>query len=406
MALTTLVNTVGNGMFLTLSALFFTRVVGLSITLVGLGLTVAGLVGLIGGVPIGHLADRRGPRGTYITMLVAQAAAMTAYLAVHSFWAFVVVETLGQLAQGGSSSAKGPIIRQLGGEAPARFRAYLRAVTNVGIAVGALAAGYVVELDSPTGYRVLVAINAASYLVAAVMLVRIPALTPMPAPDGGHTWVALRDRPYLSVTALNGVMSIQFAVLTLGVPLWVAGHTHAPRWTIAATMLVNTALIAVFQVRVGQGVDTPRHAGRVFRRAGWVFVASCALIAVAADVSAAWLAVTILLTAATVHTLGELWHQAGAFELGYGLAADHAQGQYQGVYGLGQGAATALGPAVIALCLAGGQFGWLGLGVGLALVGAAMPTVANWAAARRPGQHAVALPSTQSDRRTPVTTSQ
>lgn len=386
MALTTLVNTVGNGMFMTLSALFFTRVIGLSITRVGIGLTVAGLIGLIGGVPIGHLADRRGPRGTYAILLVIQAAAMAAYLSVHSFWAFVAVETLGQLAQGGSQSAKGPIIRRLGGDTPARFRAYLRAVTNVGIAVGALAAGYVVQLDSSTAYRVLVAINAASFVLAAIIVMRIPTMAPTPAPPGEHTWVALRDRPYLSVTALNGAMSVQFAVLTVGLPLWVAGYTHAPRWTIAAAMLVNTVLVALFQVRTGQNVDTPQAAGHVFRRSGYVFVVSCALIAVAAETRAWWFAVAVLLAAAAVHTLGELWHQAGSFELGYGLAAEHAQGQYQGVYGLGQGAAAALGPAVMALCLAGREFGWIGLGLGFGLVGVLMPALANWAAANRPHQ--------------------
>ena len=41
MALATLVNTTGNGIFFTLSALYFTRIVGLSVTQVGLGLSIA-----------------------------------------------------------------------------------------------------------------------------------------------------------------------------------------------------------------------------------------------------------------------------------------------------------------------------------------------------------------------------
>jgi len=384
MALATLVNTVGSGMFMTLSALFFTRVVGLSVSQVGFGLAIAGILGLVGGVPIGHLADRYGPRGTYVTMLVVQAAAMAAYLEVHSFWGFVLVEALGQLAQGGSSSAKGPIIRWLGGDAPAQFRAYLRAVTNVGIALGALAAGYAVQLDTPFAYRTMVGIDAASFLLTALIVVRISALPVVAAPAGTHTWIALRDRPYATVTALNGVMSVQFAVLTLGLPLWVAGHTHAPRWTIAAAMLINTILVALLQVRAGRGVDNPALAGRAFRRGGLVFVASSALFAYAADTSTPWFAATVLLIGAAVHTVGELWHQAGSFELAYGLAADHAQGQYQGVFGLGAGLSNAIGPVVMALCLAGGQLGWLALGLGLAATGLAMPAVTRWAAANRP----------------------
>ncbi|MCW2766073.1 MAG: hypothetical protein JWO11_2032 [Nocardioides sp.] len=63
MALATLVNTTGNGIFFTLSALYFTRIVGFSVVEVGTGLSIAASVAIFARVPIGHLADRRGPRG-------------------------------------------------------------------------------------------------------------------------------------------------------------------------------------------------------------------------------------------------------------------------------------------------------------------------------------------------------
>ena len=58
----TLVNTIGNGLLATAVVLYFTHVVGLGGGQVGVGLTVAGVFGLVVGVPVGHLADRRGPR--------------------------------------------------------------------------------------------------------------------------------------------------------------------------------------------------------------------------------------------------------------------------------------------------------------------------------------------------------
>lgn len=72
-ALATLANTVGNGMFYTVSAIYFTQSVGLSPAQVGLGLTVAGLCGLLAGVPAGHLGDVRGPRNILIALLLAGA---------------------------------------------------------------------------------------------------------------------------------------------------------------------------------------------------------------------------------------------------------------------------------------------------------------------------------------------
>ncbi|MEK8104161.1 hypothetical protein NKG94_01680 [Micromonospora sp. M12] len=55
------------------------------------------------------------------------------------------------------------------------------------------------------------------------------------------------------------------------------------------------------------------------RRAGLMFLLSCALISSAAG-APAWAAVTLLLTGIVVHTVGELWQAAGGFELSNELA--------------------------------------------------------------------------------------
>jgi hypothetical protein len=53
-------NRIGSGLFNTTSILYFTRIVHLPAAKVGLGLTLAGLIGLLAGLPLGHLADRGG----------------------------------------------------------------------------------------------------------------------------------------------------------------------------------------------------------------------------------------------------------------------------------------------------------------------------------------------------------
>lgn len=58
LALAQLANSVGDGAFYACSALFFTRIVGLSAAQVGLALTVGWAAGMLAGVPLGHLADR------------------------------------------------------------------------------------------------------------------------------------------------------------------------------------------------------------------------------------------------------------------------------------------------------------------------------------------------------------
>ena len=70
LALAQLANSIGDGAFYATSALFFTRVVGLSATQVGLALTVAWAIGMLAGVPLGMVADRWGARRTAVLLAI------------------------------------------------------------------------------------------------------------------------------------------------------------------------------------------------------------------------------------------------------------------------------------------------------------------------------------------------
>lgn len=93
-----------------------------------------------------------------------------------------------------------------------------------------------------------------------------------------------------------------------------------------------------------------------------------------------WAGVTLLMTAVLIHTVGELWHAAGGFEVSFALAPEHATGQYLGVFGLGAGLADALGPTLlISLCITWGRPGWYVVGALFALTGLATPFAVRWA---------------------------
>ncbi|WP_222852462.1 MFS transporter [Streptomyces piniterrae] len=84
LALAGFVNQLGTAAFLTTVPLYAHQVIHLSIGQVGLGLSVAGVVGLIAGIPVGHLADRRGPRDIFVITLLIQALSMLSLLFAHS----------------------------------------------------------------------------------------------------------------------------------------------------------------------------------------------------------------------------------------------------------------------------------------------------------------------------------
>ncbi|MGW0582301.1 MFS transporter, partial [Streptomyces sp. NPDC002920] len=292
---------------------------------------------------------------------------------------FVLAATAATGAKAAGLAARTPLIRHYGGDRPQEFRARLRAVTNIGVSVGAVLAGWTVQVGTHTAYQLMVVGNALGFVAAAAVLLRLPPVAPVPPDPGGPRWIALRDRPYLLLTVLDGVMAVQFKVLTVALPLWLVTETAAPHWLISGTMLVGTAMVVAFQVRASRGVDSPAAGGRAYRRAGLAFLVSCALIAPSAGLPALPAAL-LLLTAAVVHTLGELWHSAAGFEVSFALAPPHATGQYLGVFGLGAGLAEALGPGLlVALCITWGRPGWYVVGALFALTGLAAPAAVRWA---------------------------
>jgi MFS family permease len=384
LALATLLSRVGNGLLMTVSVLYFNRIVGLSIAQVGLGLTVAGLFGLLSAVPLGHLADRRGPRGLFVVLSLMVCGLSLLYLVVHSFWQFLVVSIVLTMIDRGAGAVRAALIAAVTvGAGRVAARAYLRAITNIGIMAGAAVGAFALHFDTATAYRLMFVLDAALSSVAAFVVLAIPRVAPHHRDDDGPVWIALRDRGYLAVAALNAGMSIHFAVLDVAIPLWVVDHTDAPRWTVALLLIINTVVVSLFQVRSSRGIADPTTAARATRTAGLLLLASMVLLA-GATWGNALIAVALLAAGALVQVIAELLQSSGSFLLGFDLAPNHAQGQYQGVWNTSMSISTMMAPTVLALLPLGlGVPGWIILGVWFALMGALFVPVVRWAAARK-----------------------
>ncbi|MER7578849.1 MFS transporter [Kitasatospora sp. NPDC097691] len=380
------VSRVGNGLFNTASVLYFTLVVHLPAAQVGVGLTIAGLVGLLAGVPAGNLADRYGPRTVWLTALAMLTATMAAFVLIHDWVTFTLVATLDRLAATAAGAAGGALVARADGERPAAFRARLRTFVNLGVILGNLGAAFAVSVGTRPAYTALILANAASFACAGLIALRgVPNYRPLPRPEEHHRAAVLSDRPFVSFVALHGAMGLHYQAVSLLLPIWLSAHTDAPRWTVAAVSAVSSGVCVLLQSRIGSRVETPRQGGRAFRLAGLAFLVSCPLMALTADVPA-WVAPGLAVLAVGVHSLGEVWESSGGYALGFGLAPDHAQGQYQGLLGVGFNAGQALAPVVLTTAVLGlGHTGWLLLGAFFAALGAAAPPVAAWAErTRRP----------------------
>jgi MFS family permease len=380
LALSTLVNRFGSGLFMTTSALFFTRSVGLSVGQVGVGLTIAGACGVAASIPAGHAADRWDPRKLFVVLAVIEAAGMLSYARVHSMATFLPVICVVAIVDQASSAVRNTLIAVgLPLERRTPTRAYLRVVTNLAIGAGAAVAALALQADTRAAYLTVIVVDALTFVIAAALLVRLPLVASPERSEGGPPRRALTDLPYLTITALNAVLTLQFGMLEVGLPLWVAGHTNAPRVMVSVVFLLNTAMIVLLQVHATRRIDSTRTAGRAARRSGLLLGLAC-LVYASASGTAAWIAAVVLLAGGVVQTFGEMISAAVGWTLSYDLAAPDAPGAYQGVFNGGFAAGQMLAPLVVtSTAIHLGRPGWLILAVVFIAAGAALVPATRWA---------------------------
>ncbi|MFE0453755.1 MFS transporter [Streptomyces sp. NPDC058914] len=381
LALAQLSNSVGDGAYYTTSALYFTQIAGLAPARVGLGLTVGWAVGSLAGVPLGRLADRRGPRGTAVLLALATGLAVASFTLVRGFLPFVLVACGYAAAQSGLAAARQALLAGLvhAGERTGLL-ARLQATLNAGLAVGAGLGGLALHAGTRSAYLAVFVVDAVSFLVCALLLLGLPRVAPAEVRVRGGLGV-LRDRPYALVALLNTVLLLRLPLLSLVLPLWITSRTGAPAWLVSALFVLNTAAVTVFQVRAARGVTGLGSASRTLRRSGWVMAAACAVFALSAGASP-WVAAGVLVLGAVLQAAAEMGQSAGSWQLSFDLAPADRVGEYQGFFGTGVTVARTLGPLLLTwLLVEWGTPGWLLLGTLTLAASYAMGPAARRAAA-------------------------
>ncbi|WP_231956730.1 MULTISPECIES: MFS transporter [unclassified Actinoplanes] len=382
--LATLVNAIGNGAYVTISVLYLTTVAGLSPAMIAIGLSAGAAAGVLAMTPLGYLADRHGPKRLSILALIVLAGAYTALLAVRSPLAFGLLSCVIAVATALVKGANGALAAgSVAASGRLRMRARMRTMTNAGIGLGTLGGSIPLLLQTDRAYVVILLVNAATFVVAAALLTRAPAVPPQVTPPGGPRLVALRDRPFLVFAAVDGLLSAVYNdLLGIGLPLWLAAGAHAPLWLISVTLVINTAGCVLLQVRTARDVHDLPGARRAAVRGCLILALSCAVLAATAG-HPPWLAGTLITLAAIIHVVGELWLSTGSWGIVFAITPPWAQGQYQGTYFAGRGVGDMLAPPLVTACVLGlHSAGWLVLAALFAAGGAIYPPVTRWAAAR------------------------
>jgi MFS family permease len=384
LALGSFANRLGAGAVMTTSALFFTRKVGLSATEVALAISVSAIVGIVVQVPAGHLGDVRGPREVLAFFMAGAALFSVAPAFARSPWTLALALGVLTAFERSAGSVNQGVIAQVarGGQA-VLFKAYLRAVTNTALGLGSVLGGLALVVDETWAYMAVFFVNAVFTAFAAWNTTRLPHLPSSPVVEGEPRLAVLRDWPYVVIVVITGLFSLHFFVMELGLALYISAHTEAPTVMVAVLLAINTAAVALFQVRLSRRADSV-EAGAKALVGGALWIAAGFAIVGLADRGSVWLAVGLLVAGSLVHVVGEMIGSGGQWGLQMGLAPHERQGQYQGFAGLGFSVMAVVGPPIVTFFTVDlGEQGWFMLaGIMVAISLGSVPA-ARWALASR-----------------------
>nr|WP_285490948.1 MFS transporter [Amycolatopsis taiwanensis] len=178
------------------------------------------------------------------------------------------------------------IAQTLGEAARTKALAARRSTLNLGFSVAAGLTAVVVGIGTPVAYLAAFLFSGGLLLASAWFIHALPS-GPADRPDTEEPEVkvsprsVLHDPRYLTLILVASFFATSLSLLTVGVPLWVVAHTHAPHAIVGLLMGTNTVLVMIFQVRLASRAETLKGARRAVAFGGFGFAIAAAVYAVA-----------------------------------------------------------------------------------------------------------------------------
>ncbi|HWS33035.1 MAG TPA: MFS transporter [Actinoplanes sp.] len=355
----------GDGAFMTGSAVFFTQIVGLSAAQVGLGLTCAGIAGFLAAVPMGKLVDRYGPKRMWAVSAAGQAAMFAVWPFIDDFRGYLLMAIVMEIIQAlGHAAHNAYTIDVLPAEERVQSRAYMYSALNLGFTLGSLIGGIALAFHSNDVIHALPWFTTVIFLVNAFWVTRLPRAAhdnrtaaerririPGPGP--------MRNPGWLLTNFLSGVFWTNQVLLHTVIPLWLIEQTDAPRVLLAFLFGTNTVMCVLLPMAAARGVHNVSTALRAVRISSVFFVISC-LITLATHDTVGWLTIALVWLGHVTVTAAELYLSAADWTFEAELMDPRQRGAYQGAGNLTATLGKVWAPAVYTfLALSWGSAGWL-----------------------------------------------
>lgn len=363
-----LVDSLGTGLYLPFSLLYFQKIAGLPLPAIGITLTIATFLTLPITPVTGTLADRWGAKRVLVISQLIQAVGILGCLFVHDIPLLFVTSFLGTIGNRIFFASASALQAEVA-EADERDRwfAFIGAIRSLGQMVGGLLAGFMISWGGDTGYRAVILANALSFLLMALLLRwhrSGPCVQPTEqranadaAPLVGYRTV-LADRPYIVFVACNVVFALSTVLLSIGLPIYATEALHVSSAIVGALFSCGSLLVICIQTLMMQILGAYRRT-RSLIVACLIAVAGCLLLALAGLISGPLL-IPYLFGAVIVYTMAGLISNPIVGAIAAASSRPQVLGRYMALMELSWNLAGAIGPiAFTALYAFGPAWPWV-----------------------------------------------
>lgn len=337
------IDSLGNGLFLPLSLVFFLRLTTVPLGTLGVLASAATAVTLPVPVWTGTLADRFGALPLVVGAQLLQAAGYLAFGQVKSPAGIFAVSALVAVGVRVFWSAIFTALADYADAAPGErprdsWFALANTARTAGLAAGGLAAGAVVA-DGRTVAYLGIAYGAAASFTAAAALIGLFVRAPRArdggpggpgGPSGGGYRGMLADRPFLGLIAVNAVFAMSSMMLPLGLPAFALRGLHLPGWLTALVLAGNAITISALGPSVTRRVRRYRRT-RILAAAAGAWAAWSLLFAVLVPGHPLWV-IPLLIGATLLFTLADVLHAPASAALAAAVAPEPVRGRYLAVF--------------------------------------------------------------------------
>jgi MFS family permease len=346
---------VGTGLVLPFWVVYLHEIRGFSLDLVGMLIAGMSAAGVATSIPGGTLIDRIGPRRAMVGVLASSIVGET----VMAFASTLPVAILGVAIVGGGFGLGWPAVQALissvvPSEIRARYFGMNFSLLNLGIGVGGIIGGMVVDVDRPFTFQAMYLGNAVSYL-PGLFLMLVPLrhvggpvrASHEDAEPGAVSYLAVLRAPAMgTLSALMFVSAfVGYAQLNSGMPAYARAVSEVSTRGLGLAFAANTLVIVLLQLLVLQRIEGKRRT-RVIVVMAIIWAVSWALLGASGLVPGTLGATLLVAGCASVFALGETLLQPTMPAIVNDLAPDHLRGRYNGLTAGSFQGASILGPIV------------------------------------------------------------